>query len=1522
MQFVHRWANRLTPVLLAAALPLVVVASGPAQAAVAEPQFAPYRSYPVPAAVQSLAIGDFTGDGRADVVANTMWAAEPGGAKLFVYAQMPAGELELRATLAVSSPTSWAQAPLAAGDLNDDGRPDVVVPTGTGLDVFLQGDAGLGDRTMVTMPGPAQVEIGDVDADGHSDVVANGTGGVSWLRGAGDGTLGPPIVIAPARQVEIAVGDLTGDGRLDVIGFADFDPDMHLFRQQADGTFAAIPFDAPGHGGLAIGDVTGDGRSDIVDTIDAAGPAAGIFVLPQRADHSLGPAAVYDSSDNPGPVEIGDLNGDGRLDVVTLHDGYPEQWAGVHTQDTDGTLTADKRFPVAIAPYTREALDVGDVTGDGRPDVVWVEQTGIVVLRALAPLPPTTTSTTSSTTPGSTTSTSTTSTTSTTVPPPVGPGESTSYQVDAAHSGRLAGGAAPPLEKHWTRDLGGTVSYPLVAEGMVFALAATAHAPTLGSTLFALDAATGEDVWGPLDLGSDAWFAYGDGQVFVLNKDGVRRSLDAATGTLRWIDREVAGTSFDAPPVYEDGALWYHAIGNFGGLVKISADDGHQMARLQVQMGGDSIPAVANGLVYSSYGCSPTRAFDAETGAAAWTYGQWCAGTASNFTPVVAEGMVWARSIANRPPTAIDAVTGAMVVNFATNAAPTFDGGRGYFLAHGVLEARDPRTQAPLWSFAGDGQLALAPIVVHGYVYVASASGQLWALDGETGAVAWTGSAGAPVLPTSDIDNLPQIIGLAAGQGVIAVPASNLLVAFGAEGATVAGHPPVAPAHPRAITAAAVLSPTPPLSDEAATLGIDASHQSRLGSGRETAPLTKRWTVDLGFAVQYALLAEGKVFVVAGPKLLALDALTGLDAWPPVDLGPGYSWSPIAYGDGRVFGAARGGPLRAFDAATGAELWSSAMEPNEVLSTPPVYSAGLVYTVSHHGGLRAVSAGTGSVAWRTCGGGSGPQPPSVADGTVYAITGLINPVAFDALSGANPWGPSSWATSGSCGGGGGLGASVAGGRIWTEGTGFRNTPLIFDLDGRLVGAFGGTQPAFDDTQYYVIQGTALKAKDQANQHTAWTFLGDGGLTTPPVVIDGLVYVGSTSGRVWALDPSTGTPVWEDDAGAPIVGRGSMASPGTRIAAGQGLVVVPASNTLVAFEPVTPPPPPPVAKPLAWGWNAFGQLGDGSTVDRRAPVPIANLTDVIQVAAGAYHDLALRADGTVWASGWNDLGLLGDGTTAPRTTPVQVVGLTDVVAVSAGSFHSVALKRDGTVWAWGWNGMGQIGDGTTIQRPTPVKVAMLTDVVQVSAGLVHTLALKKDGTVWSWGWNGAGQLGDGGTVEEHTPVRARGLTDAISVGAGSYHSLAVKRDGTVVSWGWNTFAQLGDGTTVDHRTPQPVAGLAHVAGVAGGYYHSLAVHDDGTVSAWGWNGFGAVGDGTTTDRLRPVSVPGLRGITAVSAGFYNSLARREDGRALGWGWNGLGQLGDGTLTTRTRPQPVPALFDVESMSAGALHSVVA
>ena len=126
---------------------------------------------------------------------------------------------------------------------------------------------------------------------------------------------------------------------------------------------------------------------------------------------------------------------------------------------------------------------------------------------------------------------------------------------------------------------------------------------------------------------------------------------------------------------------------------------------------------------------------------------------------------------------------------------------------------------------------------------------------------------------------------------------------------------------------------------------------------------------------------------------------------------------------------------------------------------------------------------------------------------------------------------------------------------------------------------------------------------------------------------------------------------------------------------------------------------------AWGYNNYGQLGDGSTTRRPTPVQVSGLTGVSAIEAGDQHCLALKNDGTVVAWGNNYFGQVGDGTQTNRSTPVQVSGLdgVGVVAVAAGGFHSLALKSDGTVVAWGRNLYGELGDGTTTDKYTPVQV---------------------------------------------------------------------------------------------------------------------------------------------------------------------------------------------------------------------------
>ena len=149
--------------------------------------------------------------------------------------------------------------------------------------------------------------------------------------------------------------------------------------------------------------------------------------------------------------------------------------------------------------------------------------------------------------------------------------------------------------------------------------------------------------------------------------------------------------------------------------------------------------------------------------------------------------------------------------------------------------------------------------------------------------------------------------------------------------------------------------------------------------------------------------------------------------------------------------------------------------------------------------------------------------------------------------------------------------------------------------------------------------------------------------------------------------------------------------------------------------------------LTAGWNAFGQLGHGD-LNRLAPSDVDNsgllIGKFVAIAGGGLHSLAIRADGTVWAWGYNQLGQLGDGTTIDRPAPVMVAGVTNAAFVAAGGYHSLLLGRDGAVRAWGWNGYGQLGTtaGSAPTAPTPITSVPADTVVRgIAAGTLHSLS---------------------------------------------------------------------------------------------------------------------------------------------------------------------------------------------------------
>jgi hypothetical protein len=346
------------------------------------------------------------------------------------------------------------------------------------------------------------------------------------------------------------------------------------------------------------------------------------------------------------------------------------------------------------------------------------------------------------------------------------------------------------------------------------------------------------------------------------------------------------------------------------------------------------------------------------------------------------------------------------------------------------------------------------------------------------------------------------------------------------------------------------------------------------------------------------------------------------------------------------------------------------------------------------------------------------------------------------------------------------------------------------------------------------------------------------------------------------------------------------------------------------------------KVMTWG---SGGLGNGTGSGSDVPVGVCAvgstgecpsgpfLEGVTAISAGEEHALALLSSGTVVAWGANAFGQLGNGTQAGSVVPEPVcaVGATspcsapsqqlkEVIAVEAGGFHSLALLSNHTVVAWGGNSSGQLGNGTTTSSTVPVAMGGTTEVAAIAAGARHSLALLKDGTVTAWGSNKFGQLGNGSETNSDVPVTVSGLSGATAIAAGENHSLALLARGEVRAWGSNKFGQLGAGTSAGpeacgtsgacSKTPVEVCSGSHpgpfcgslegVSAIAGGGEHSVALLANGTVKDWGENGLGQLGTGSSEGpepcgpavcSTIPVQVSNLVDAKGIGGGGQFSLA---------------------------------------------------
>lgn len=354
----------------------------------------------------------------------------------------------------------------------------------------------------------------------------------------------------------------------------------------------------------------------------------------------------------------------------------------------------------------------------------------------------------------------------------------------------------------------------------------------------------------------------------------------------------------------------------------------------------------------------------------------------------------------------------------------------------------------------------------------------------------------------------------------------------------------------------------------------------------------------------------------------------------------------------------------------------------------------------------------------------------------------------------------------------------------------------------------------------------------------------------------------------------------------------------------------------------------------WGRNSNGQLGDGSTGERRAPIAVSGLAEsVTAIAAGGGHTCALLQSGGVACWGRNSAGQLGNGATTDQRTPVAVTGLAGVVStLAAGANHTCALLQSGAIQCWGDNTNGQLGDGATVSRPTPAPViGLVAAATALAAGTNHTCAILVDGRVQCWGDNARGQLGDGSREDHPTAVLIRNVSDTIvRVTAGNFHTCALAADGDLYCWGTNNRGQLGNGTMESSRTPLRVPGTPGDATALGaGVDHTCAIFKAGAVYCWGSNrarqlGQDAPGIATIPRFIQPAAqengVAPVNGLPAIAGGRYHTCLITPSRGVQCWGRNSNGQVGDGTQLPHSRPINVSGLSSgVTALALGAEHT---
>ncbi|MBF9223509.1 RCC1 domain-containing protein [Hymenobacter ruricola] len=346
----------------------------------------------------------------------------------------------------------------------------------------------------------------------------------------------------------------------------------------------------------------------------------------------------------------------------------------------------------------------------------------------------------------------------------------------------------------------------------------------------------------------------------------------------------------------------------------------------------------------------------------------------------------------------------------------------------------------------------------------------------------------------------------------------------------------------------------------------------------------------------------------------------------------------------------------------------------------------------------------------------------------------------------------------------------------------------------------------------------------------------------------------------------------------------------------------------------------------WGYNTYGQLGNNpGYVATPVSIPLPFQAGIVRVAVTYNSSFAILTDGTLWAWGDNSTGQLGiNSSVASTTTPTQVPGLTNVVAVAGGFYHTLALCADGTVWSWGQRQDGALGTGSGGPAIVyaPQQVTALANIRSIASGDQFSMALDASGHAWTWGVDDSGELGMGFPANMPTrvwtPVQLP-LSNVRQIEGCNVRAGAVLANGTVYNWGKNDFGQLGLGHTNYVNVPTQVGPgvLTNIVSVALNNVSTCAVQANGVTYVWGSNDHGSLGISSPAYAATPVPGPVFAPNTQITGQSYQFTSIEPNGTVKLWGNGPLGytpvntSLYGGSYTPTTPGNLCPAVPQVAS-----------